>query len=242
MSASVLVGNRHVSVTDVALVCTAVPGGRAYAQVTLEPGALDALTKASGELCSAAGMAPTPTASSSTSASGSADLMPAALARAAVLARLVHALQGRSGLRPSLVQFFADCLNADVRFELPASDPAGIGAYFLAAARGGSQLPPALATELSAKGVAHRASGQEPLKLTNAEVGALQLGSAGLALAGGAALVLGGALEASGVADAVAVLSCAGAKGGVPLDLWAIDGERAGNVPLLCALSVCLLL
>jgi histidine ammonia-lyase len=155
---------------------------------------------------------------------------------------LVHALQGRSGLRPSLVQFFADCLNADVRFELPASDPAGIGAYFLAAARGGSQLPPALATELSAKGVAHRASGQEPLKLTNAEVGALQLGSAGLALAGGAALVLGGALEASGVADAVAVLSCAGAKGGVPLDLWAIDGERAGNVPLLCALSVCLLL
>jgi len=231
MSASVLVGNRHVSVTDVALVCTAVPGGRSYAQVTLEPGALAALGKASDELGSASGAAPTPSAAPATDDSSS--LMPAALARAAVLARLVHALQGRSGLRPSLVQFFADCLNADVKFEIPASDSDAVGAYFLAAAYGGS---PALTKELSAKGVTHPASEQEPLKLSNAEVGALQLGSAGLALAGGAALVLGGALEASGVADAVAALSCAGAKGGVPSELWAMDGEQPHYMCPLCAL------
>lgn len=234
MSASVLLGNRHVSVTDVALVCTAVPGGRSYAQVMLEPGALAALGKASDELGSASGAAPTPSATPATDASS--NLMPAALARAAVLARLVHALQGRSGLRPSIVQFFADCLNADVKFEVSASDLDAIGSYFLAAAHGGSQLPPALAKELSAKGVTHPASGQEPLKLSNAEVGALQLGSAGLALAGGAALVLGGALEASGLADAVAALSCAGAKGGVPSELWAMDGEHAHYMCPLCAL------
>jgi hypothetical protein len=216
-----------VSVTDVALVCTAVPGGRAYAQVALEPAALAALAKAAADLGAAAGAAPAPAVPAFVeSTAASVPLLPAALARAAVLARVVHALQGRSGLRPQLVQFFADCLNADVHFALPASDAAGLSGYLLAAAYGGPQLPPGLAAELAAKGVTHPAPGPTaPLALSNAEVGALRLGSASLALAGGAALVLGGAVEASGCADAVAALCCAGAKGGVPLELWALDGE-----------------
>jgi len=188
MSSSILVGGRHVSLSDVALVATRT-ANRPYASVVLEPTLL-------------AGLAATAAAASESTASASADgadaassgsaVLPEAHARAALFARLVHAMQGRSGLRPAVVQHFADLLNSGAPLALPAS-AAALGAHLTASA----------------------ATACGPL--SGAERQQLAAGSGTVALAGASALVLGGALELGGAgraADGVAGLSCSGV--GVP--------------------------
>lgn len=207
---TIVVGNRHVPLSEVCLISTRTLT-RAYAVVSVDPTAFAGLAKTAADLQSSL----PPPLPERPGSSSPATLLPRSHVRAALFARIVHASQGRSGLRPEIIEFFAALLNEQVEsLELPANG-AALG-FALLDLVSGVALAPALAAELSAKGVALPLREGSP-PLSGAEVGALVLGSGALALTGGGALVVGAAAQAAGSVDYVAALTAA-AKG-VPAEL-----------------------
>eukprot|EP00613_Pedinella_sp_CCMP2098_P066140 CAMPEP_0171982038 /NCGR_PEP_ID=MMETSP0993-20121228/269255_1 /TAXON_ID=483369 /ORGANISM="non described non described, Strain CCMP2098" /LENGTH=544 /DNA_ID=CAMNT_0012634589 /DNA_START=28 /DNA_END=1658 /DNA_ORIENTATION=+ len=210
---TVVVGGRFISLTEVCLVASSTKT-RSTAKVALDPAALAGVQKSYDELKSTA-TPPLP----DFAYGGSGSLLPLAHARAALFARVVHAMQGRSGLRPAAVQFLVDVLNGDAVLVGAARNCDAVLSSLPADGDGvGAALRALLAQELQA-----REGGGAPL--SGAENAALALGSGTLAVVGAGALLLGMCSQACLTVDAVASLTCAavacagGSGGGAPLEL-----------------------
>jgi hypothetical protein len=124
-------------------------------------------------------------------------------------------MQGRSGLRPSAVQFLVDVLNGDAAISGPAKTAKAVLSSLPSDFDGlGAALRTLVAQELSAKG--------DEVPLSGAEAAALALGSGSLAVIGCGALCLSQSVQASGSVDAVASLTAAavcGSGSGLPCEL-----------------------
>jgi hypothetical protein len=203
MVLSIVVGGRHVPLSEVALVATSTPS-RPYAQVVLDAGVLEGIEKSTASVVKAENV----TAAIATTQS---TMLSLTQVRSAIFTRIIHAMQGRSGLRPVLIQTLVDLLNADVQnFTLPAND-AQIGETFIGFFTG-SSVSPDLSSELTAKNIA-----LPKFELSVDEVSSFRQNSSTLALVGCASTFFYACSSANGSVDAVAALTCAAL--GVPSEL-----------------------
>jgi hypothetical protein len=145
MVLSVVIGGKHVSLNEVLLVTTST-ASREYAQIVLDAGVLEGIEKATASAKKAQNIP-----SFSSSGESKQEILSQFHVRAALFARVVHAMQGRSGLRPCFIQFLVDILNENVQsLEIPADD-IKCGEYFIELLNNGSNLSSNLIKELKDK-------------------------------------------------------------------------------------------
>jgi histidyl-tRNA synthetase len=160
------------------------------------------------------------------------------LCRAAVFARIVSLMQGRTGVRSEVIEFLVDMLGADVVPNFSSPELAGSDLCAVVTGTGGSCygngtiMPSAAALSLN---------GLAPIELTAAEASTLKLGQ--FFATGCACLVASGAANIMLTIDSVAALSCDSFGANVePFDSTHFDTHRQHRGQISSATNLRLLL